>query len=110
MAALLIGLLLIVVSVQLTRRNRDFLLGEQASAPVIEKIRDFLVAYPGVVAVRELLVTFVGPRHLWVLARLDIEDNLRGDEVEALARTVETGLQPESVYIARVDVVPIGSI
>jgi cation diffusion facilitator family transporter len=108
-AALLIGLLLIVVGVQLTRRNRDFLLGEQASAPVVERIRGFLVAYPGVVAVRELLVTFVGPRRLWVLARLDIEDSLRGDEVEALARAVETGLQQESAYIARVDVVPIGS-
>jgi cation diffusion facilitator family transporter len=109
LAALLIGLLLIVVGVQLARRNRDFLLGEQASAPVIESIRGFLVAYPGVVAVRELLVTFVGPRRVWVLARLDIEDNLRGDEVEALARAVEAGLREQSAYIARVDVVPIGS-
>jgi hypothetical protein len=46
---------------------------------------------------------------LWVLARLDIDDDLRGDEVEALARALETGLKNESEYIARVDVVPIGS-
>jgi cation diffusion facilitator family transporter len=109
LSALLIGLLLIGVGIQLARRNRDFLLGEQASPPALEKVRSFLVAYPGVVAVRELLVTFVGPRRLWVLARLDIDDDLRGDEVEALARAVETGLKQESEYIVRVDVVPIGS-
>jgi cation diffusion facilitator family transporter len=109
LAALLIGLLLIGVGIQLARRNRDFLLGEQASPPAVEKVRSFLVDYPGVVAVRELLVTFVGPRRLWVLARLDIDDDLRGNDVEALARAVETGLKQESEYIARVDVVPIGS-
>jgi hypothetical protein len=59
--------------------------------------------------VRELLVTFVGPRRVWVLARVDIEDELRGDEVEELVRAIELGLQHQSEYIERVDVVPIGA-
>jgi cation diffusion facilitator family transporter len=107
-AAVLIGLLLIGVGFQLARRNRDFLLGEQAPAAVKADIETLLVAHPGVVAVRELLVTFVGPRRLWVLARLDIDDSLRGDEVEELARSIESDLQRQSEYIDRVDVVPIG--
>jgi cation diffusion facilitator family transporter len=108
-AAVLIGLLLIGVGVQLARRNRDFLLGEQAPAAAKDEIRAFVVGYPGVAAVRELLVTFVGPRRVWVLARVDIEDELRGDEVEELVRAIELGLQHQSEYIERVDVVPIGA-
>jgi cation diffusion facilitator family transporter len=108
-AAVLIGLLLIGVGVQLARRNRDFLLGEQAPAAVKDEIRAFVVGYPGVAAVRELLVTFVGPRRVWVLARVDIKDELRGDEVEELVRAIELGLQHQSEYIERVDVVPIGA-
>ncbi len=108
-AAVLIGLLLIGVGLQLARRNRDFLLGEQAPPPVKERVRAFIIDYPGVVSIRELLVTFVGPRQLWVLARVDIEDTLRGNEVESLARTIESGLQTESQYIRRVDIVPIGA-
>ena len=50
----------------------------------MEKVRGFLVGYPGEIAVRELLVTFVGPRRLWVLARLDIDDDLRGDRSRRL--------------------------
>ncbi|MDQ6852077.1 MAG: hypothetical protein M3046_00065 [Actinomycetota bacterium] len=108
LAAVLIGVLLIGVGVHLAGRNRDFLLGEQAPAAVKEQVRTFLVAYPGVVAIRELLVAFVGPRRVRVLARLDIDDALRGNEVEDLVRTIESGLQEQSEYIGRVEVVPIG--
>ena len=108
-AAVLIGILLVAVGAQLARRNHDFLLGEQAPPAVKADVRAFVTGYPGVIAVRELLVTFVGPRQLWVLARVDIDDNLRGDEVESLVRSIEAGLQQRSEYIARVDVVPIGA-
>lgn len=108
-AAVLIGLLLIGVGVQLARRNHDFLLGEQAPPAVEEEVRAFVVAYPGVTSVRELLVTFVGPRRVWVLARIDIADDLRGDQVETLVRDIESGLERQSDYIDRVDVVPIGA-
>jgi len=109
-AAVLIGLLLIGVGVQLARRNRDFLLGEQAPSVVKQPVHDFIVAYPGVTSIQELLVTFVGPRRVWVLARVDVDDDLLGDEVEALVRGIEAGLEALSEYIDRVDVVPIGAV
>ena len=108
-AAVLIGLLLVGVGVELARRNRDFLLGEQAPPAVRAEVQAFLDAQPGLVSVRELLVTFVGPRQLWVLARVDIDDGLRGDQVEDLVRQAELGLREQSRYIGRVDVVPIGA-
>ena len=109
-AAVLIGALLVGVGWQLARRNRDFLLGEQAPPSAIDAVRGFLLVFPGVVSIQELLVTFVGPRQLWVVARVDIDDALTGREVEQLARTIETGLQHESNFIRRVDVVPIGAV
>ena len=60
------------------------------------------------VTVKELLVTYVGPRQVWVLARIGIDDRLRGDEVDGLARAIEMGLRHRSAHVARVDVVPVG--
>lgn len=108
-AALLIGLLVGAVAVHLASRNHDFLLGEQAPPAVRADVDNFLVAFPGVVGVRELFVTFVGPRRVWVLARVDIDDTLRGDQVEELARSIERRLEAHSPYIVRVDIVPIGA-
>ena len=107
-SAIVIGLLLIGVGAQLARRNHDFLLGEQATPAVTNRVRSLLVSFDGVIAVRELLITFVGPRQMWVLARVDIDDNLRGNEVEALVRNVEATLKRQSRHVTRVDVVPIG--
>ena len=59
-------------------------------------------------AIRELLFTFVGPGRLWIVARVDIDDDLRGAQVKALARGIESGLKHESGSVYRVDVVTIG--
>ena len=68
----------------------------------------FLLGYPGVTAIRELLVTFVGPNRIWVIAHLEIDDNLRGDQVTSLVRGIGSDLRHGSEYIYRVDVVPDG--
>jgi divalent metal cation (Fe/Co/Zn/Cd) transporter len=72
-----------------------------------QKVRDFLLAYPGVTAIRQVLVTFLGPGRVWLVARLDIDDDLHGAQVKALARGIESGLKQESHIYYRVDVVPI---
>jgi cation diffusion facilitator family transporter len=107
-AAVLIGLLVAGVGVQLARRNHDFLLGEPVAESTRERIETFLRQFPGVEDVRELVITFVGPRQVRVLARVDIDDNLRGDEVERLVTSIEEGLKEESEFVGRVDVVPVG--
>jgi divalent metal cation (Fe/Co/Zn/Cd) transporter len=67
-----------------------------------------IVRFPGIIAVEELLVTFIGPRQVWVLCRVDIDDNLRCDQVELLVGEVERMLRGQSAYVFRVDIVPIG--
>jgi cation diffusion facilitator family transporter len=107
-AATIIGVLLVAVGVQLARRNRDFLLGEQAPPAAKERIRSTIAAFDGVTGVEELLVTFIGPRQVWVLCRVDIDDELRGDQVESIVRELDRSLRAQSVYVHRVDIVPTG--
>ena len=91
-----------------SRRNRDFLLGEQAPPAAKDRIRATIAAFPGIAAVEELLVTFIGPRQVWVLCRVDIDDELRGDQVESLVRELDRSLRDQSTYVNRVDIVPTG--
>jgi cation diffusion facilitator family transporter len=125
-AAVLIGLLLIRAGLRLVHRSHDFLVGAwllNSSAPPgrdaddfhpfqpndEEGLRTFLLGYPGVTAIRELLLTFVGPGRVWVIVHLEIDNSLRGDQVASLVRGIDSGLRHESEYIYRVDVVPIGA-
>jgi cation diffusion facilitator family transporter len=127
-AAVLIGLVLIRVSLRLIKRSHDFLVGTwplssaaaedggaddftQPLTPADEqRLRAFLLAYPGVTAIGEVLVTFIGPGRVWVIARLDIADDLGGAQVKSLVRGIESGMKRESEAVYRVDVVPIGRV
>ena len=128
--AVLLGVMLIHTGGRLVQRSHDFLVGAWLlTSPALqspkrwvlppvtqpfqpkdeEAFRTFLLGYPGVTAIRELLVTFVGPNRLWVIAHLEIDDNLRGDQVTSLVRDIiRSGLRHESEAIYRVDIVPIG--
>jgi cation diffusion facilitator family transporter len=108
LAAVVIGLLLGVVAIMLTRRNRDFLVGEQAPEEVRTSVHRTIAGQPGIVAVNELLVTFMGPRRLWVVSRVDVDDGLHGDDVERLVRDTEAVLRASSPYIVRADIVTVG--
>jgi cation diffusion facilitator family transporter len=108
-AAVLIALVLIRISLRLVRRNHDFLLGQPVPAPDRDRVRDLVLAYDGVTGIGELLVTYIGPDQVWVLARIDIDEGLDAGQVTSLVRGIETALKRESPYIYRVDTVPVGS-
>jgi cation diffusion facilitator family transporter len=107
-AAIAIGVLLGFVALELAARNGDILIGGQASAALRGKIGEIIAAQPGILSVTELLVTFIGPRRAWVVARVAIDESLSGAGVQILARAVEAVLQREWPFIARVDLVPRG--
>ena len=130
-AAVLIAVVMIRVSLRLIQRSRDFLVGAWSKAvrgpqyrdyrdvagitqpfgpAEEEKVRALILGYPGVTGIRQLLATFVGPDQVWIVARVDIDDGLRGAEVKALVSGIESGLKHQSEYVYRADVVPIGQI
>jgi hypothetical protein len=53
-------------------------------------------------------VSYVGPRQVWVLARIDVAADLRSNQVTALVRGIEASMERESSSIYRVDIVPVG--
>ena len=107
-AALLIGLVLGFVALELARQNGDFLIGRRAPASIEADVRRVITGLRGVTGIGELLVTFLGPRQLRVLARVDIDDRLSGADVKSLVAEAEDALCRESRFIVRVDVVPDG--
>jgi cation diffusion facilitator family transporter len=107
-AALLISLILGFVAFQLALRNADFLIGRQASLSLRSSLGAVIVAQPGVVALEELVVTFLGPRQLWIVARIDIDGALTGALVKELVRATTRALKSTSPFIYRVDLVPSG--
>jgi len=122
-AAVLIALVLIRISLRLIQRSHDFLVGAWTGAPggrgvarftqpirpaEEERVRAILLGAPGVTAVRELLFTFLGPGRVWIVARVDLDDGMRGAQVKATVRGLELDLKRESDLVYRVDVVPIG--
>jgi divalent metal cation (Fe/Co/Zn/Cd) transporter len=108
-AALLIGVSLGVVALDLTRRNRDFLVGQEASPAIHGQLQRLIAAQPGIVAVNQLLVTFLGPRRLWVVARIAIDGGLSGAAMRDLLCATERAIQEQSPVIVRVDLVPRGA-
>jgi hypothetical protein len=67
-----------------------------------------IAAQPGIMAVTELVVTFIGPRQAWVVARVAIDEAMSGASVEKLVHAAEDVLRRQSPVIARVDLVPRG--
>jgi divalent metal cation (Fe/Co/Zn/Cd) transporter len=107
-AAVLIALVLIRISLRLIGRNHDFLLGQPVQPADRKRVQSFLLEYPGITAVDELLADFIGPDQAWVLARVQIARALTASDVTALVRGVETAMRRESSHVYRVDVVPVG--
>jgi len=107
-AAVLIGLILGYVALELARSNGDFLIGRRAPPEIEANVRKTILRQRGVTAITELVVTFLGPRQLRVLARVDIDDGLTGAQVKSVIRRIEDSLCGSSPFIERVDVVPGG--
>jgi cation diffusion facilitator family transporter len=124
-AAVLIGVLLIRISLRLVRRSHDFLVGVWVLTPGarpsdsdrlteaigladVERLQALISARPEVTLVRELLVNFIGPSRVWIVARVAINEDLRGAQVESLIRDIESSLKDESDSVFRVDIVAIG--
>jgi cation diffusion facilitator family transporter len=107
-AAILIGLILGYVALELARRNGDFLIGRRAPPAIEAQVRKTILDQRGVTGISELVVTFLGPRQVRVLARVNIDDSLTGADVKALIKTIDDSLCGSSPFIERVDVVPDG--
>jgi cation diffusion facilitator family transporter len=105
-AAVLIAIVLIRISLRLVKRNHDFLVGQPIPSTDQDRVRAFLLAYPEVTDVGELLDMYIGPDQVWVLARITVAGDLGVGQVTRLVRRIEADLANQSPLIYRVDIVP----
>ena len=88
-ASIAIGLLLTLVAFLLGKENRSLIVGESADPRLQRGVEQIVGSYPEITGVDELLTMVIGRGEVLVAARIDLEDDLRAAEVEALARRME---------------------
>jgi cation diffusion facilitator family transporter len=89
LASIAIGVLLAVVAVVLGHENRSLIIGEAADQRLVDALRRDLQSYPEVARVDEVLTMVLGRGEVLVAARVDLDDDIRGADVEDLARRME---------------------
>jgi cation diffusion facilitator family transporter len=92
-ASILIGVLLIGVAAWMARDTAPPLAGASATPRERARIEEVIEGHDGVAGLLELLTMVLGPNALLVAARIDLEDELRGDEVEQVASRLDDAIR-----------------
>lgn len=92
-ASVLIGVMLMAVAFTLARDTRHLLIGAAARPDERAAIEQAIECHPGITRVHELLTLVLGPRALLVAARVDLRDDLAGDEVERLSTEIDADIR-----------------
>jgi cation diffusion facilitator family transporter len=107
-AAILVGLLLVVVAVQLGRDTKGLLIGEAAPKAERDLLERTIERHDEIECVRQLLTMYVGPESLLVAARVDLVDSLAAHDVEELADRIDRELREAVPTVSEVFLDPTG--
>ena len=88
-ASIAIGLLLVGVAYALGRENKSMLIGQALPQEVREGICEVIAESPGIDKVVELLTMQLAPDEVLVAARIDLDDESTGADLEQYADEVE---------------------
>jgi cation diffusion facilitator family transporter len=92
-ASICVGLLLIAVAIGMARDTAHLLTGGAATPEERERIEQVIAEHDGVSELVELLTMVLAPNALLVAARIDVDDDLRGDQLERLASGLDDALR-----------------
>jgi cation diffusion facilitator family transporter len=92
LAAITIGLLLLLVAYSLARANVSLLIGQAAGPGIEEQLRREIAALPHVDDVSFLLTSVIGPGQLVVAAKVDFTDDATANDIEQAADEAERRL------------------
>jgi cation diffusion facilitator family transporter len=92
LAAIVIGILLIVVAAVLARANVSLLIGQSASPRLQAELKAEIAALEHVVDVPFLLTSVIGPAQLLVAAKVDFDDEVTAADIERVADEAERRL------------------
>ena len=89
LASVLIGLLLVGVAYSLGQQNKRALIGQALPADVQKAIARTITESPGIDSLVELLTMRMSPTEVLVAARVDLDDESTGGQLEQYAEQVE---------------------
>ena len=92
LAAIVIGLLLIVVAGVLARANVSLLIGQSVSPRLQAELKAEIAALDHVVDVPFLLTSVIGPAQLLVAAKVDFDDDVSAGDIERISDEAEQRL------------------
>jgi cation diffusion facilitator family transporter len=92
LAAIVIGLLLIVVAAVLARANMSLLIGQSVSPRLQAELKAEIAALDHVVDVPFLLTSVIGPAQLLVAAKVDFDDDASAGDIERISDEAEQRL------------------
>ncbi len=102
MGSIVVGLLLGVVAVVLINQNRRFLTGQESDPELRRVAIDRVKALPGVARVTYLRLEYVGPRQVFLTARVDLEGEPRETTIAQVLGDLEERLTHERYVRAAV--------
>ncbi|MFD1947231.1 cation diffusion facilitator family transporter [Nocardioides aestuarii] len=105
-ASLLIGVLLVAVAYVLGAQNRTFLIGKAADSDLLDGVRREIGATDGIRGVLELMTMQLGPDEVLLAARVDVEPDRGGDDLELVADEVERRVREAHPSVRHVFVDP----
>jgi cation diffusion facilitator family transporter len=107
-ASLAIGLLLIGVAYILGAQNRALLVGQAADPELVDSLRTEIRAVDGIRDVLQVMTMRLGADSLLLAARVDVEPDRSGDDLEQVADEVEQRLREThpSVHHVFIDPTP----
>ena len=101
-ASMVIGVILAVTALVLAYETKGLLIGEGASADVVEGIRGIVEAEPGILRTNEVLTMHLGPEDVLLNLSIDFDDKLDSAEVEAAVSRLERRIKEEFPEVGRV--------
>jgi cation diffusion facilitator family transporter len=107
LASIVIGLMLGYVALRLTRRNRQLLANQAIPDRYMARLRERLVATPGVDDVARLDAIYLGPGEVLVAADVRMDPGLSGDEVAAVLARLREDAARDLPVIARLFLTPV---
>lgn len=99
--SIVIGLVLAATSAILVVETKGMLIGEAASADIVETIRTRVAGRPEIAAVNEIRTLHLGPRDVLLAMSCDFEDNVPSQDIEAAISDIESKVKARYPIVRR---------
>jgi cation diffusion facilitator family transporter len=101
-ASILIGLTLGTVSMILAKESKSLLVGEPSDSEIITSVKSIVNANPGVVSVKKILSTILGPSQSMLIIEAFFKQDLRSEELVTVTNRIRKDIQIKYPHFTKI--------